>query len=71
MRTRRPIGRVDHAYSHFRVTLHAYHADWVCGEPRPRAATAWLWVEPGRLSDFAFPKGSRRIIEQVQAGESR
>ena len=62
------LGRVDHAYSHFRVTLHAYHADWVSGEPRPRAATAWLWVEPGRLTEFAFPKGSQRIIAQVRAG---
>lgn len=71
VRARELIGRVEHAYSHFRVTLHAYHADWVSGEPRPRAATAWLWVEPDRLTEFAFPRGSRRIIERVRAGEGR
>lgn len=68
VRARDLIGRVDHAYSHFRVTLHAYHADWVSGEPRPRAATAWLWVDPGQLSEFAFPKGSQRIIAEVRSG---
>jgi A/G-specific adenine glycosylase len=67
VRARELVGRVEHAYSHFRVTLHAYHADWVSGEPRPRAATAWLWVDPGRLAEFAFPRGSQRIIAQVSA----
>lgn len=71
VRARALIGLFEHAYSHFRVTLHAYHADWVSGEPRPRAATACLWVEPNRLSEFAFPKGSRRIIEHVRGGEAR
>jgi A/G-specific adenine glycosylase len=66
VRARELIGRVQHAYSHFRVTLHTYHADWVSGEPRPHAATAWLWVEPNRLEEFAFPKGSLRIIELVR-----
>ena len=70
VRTRGLIDRLDHAYSHFRVTLHAYHADWVSGEPRPRAATAWLWVEPHRLTEFAFPRGSQRIIDRVRAREA-
>ncbi len=54
--------RIRHAYSHFRVTLHAYHARHVAGEPRPRGATAWRWVEPPRLAEFAFPAANRRII---------
>lgn len=60
-----PIAQIDHAYSHFKVTLHAFHASWVSGEPRPRAATAWAWVRPERLSEFAFPAASLRIIRAI------
>jgi A/G-specific adenine glycosylase len=59
------IERIEHAYSHFRITLHAHHADWVSGEPRLRAATAWLWANPGDLTEFAFPKASQRILTAI------
>jgi A/G-specific adenine glycosylase len=65
VRTGELIARIDHAYSHFRVTLHAHHAEWVAGEPRPRAATAWLWADPTELAEFAFPKASQRIIAAI------
>ncbi|MFQ5689028.1 MAG: A/G-specific adenine glycosylase [Gemmatimonadota bacterium] len=68
IRVRRRIATVDHAYSHFRVTLHAYHADHVSGEPRPARATAWLWAEPGRLAELAFPAANLRILERLRAG---
>lgn len=65
VRTGELIARIDHAYSHFRVTLHAHHAEWVAGEPQLRAATAWLWADPAQLSKFAFPKASQQIIAAI------
>lgn len=59
------VTRVRHAYSHFRVTLHAYHASLESGRPRPASATAWRWVEPARLAEFAFPAANQRIIAAV------
>jgi A/G-specific adenine glycosylase len=56
------VAQVDHAYSHFRITLHAYWAELVAGRPRPTAATAWCWVRPSRLGEFAFPAANQRII---------
>jgi len=58
-----PIARVKHAYSHFRITLHAYHATHTAGEPQPQAATAWLWAEPEDLAGLAFPAANLRILE--------
>ena len=61
------IGQVEHAYSHFRVTLHALRARHLRGEPRPTVATAWQWADPERLARFAFPAATRRILAIVLA----
>lgn len=60
------IATVDHAYSHFRITLHAFHARVLSGEPRPRAATAFTWAAPEELDRFAFPAANRRVLEALR-----
>lgn len=53
---------VRHAYSHFRITLHAFHCHWVRGRPRALGCAAWKWVLPRELSRYAFPAANRKII---------
>jgi len=52
----------DHAYSHFRITLHAYHARHLDGEPQALGVAAWRWVRAEELEAFAFARTDRRII---------
>lgn len=61
------LDRVDHAYSHFRITLHAHHARLLEGTPRARSATAWRWAAPEELGDYAFPAANLRVIESLRA----
>ena len=56
---------VDHGYSHFSITLHAFQAEYVAGEPRTIGCAAWQWVTPSTLSEFAMPRADRRILEQL------
>ncbi len=65
------IDAIRHTYSHFRITLHAYHAAWVSGKVRARSATAWRWVEPRLLSSFAWPAANRRIVARLEAAPGR
>ncbi|MDX2085128.1 MAG: A/G-specific adenine glycosylase [Candidatus Melainabacteria bacterium] len=58
---------VKHAYTHFKITLHAFHCQHLSGTPTPRAADAWQWVEVSNLRQFAFPKANLKIIEALQA----
>lgn len=64
VRIRDDAGRVDHAYSHFRITLHAFHAEPVGGRlaasDQPRA-----WVRTAELADYAFPTANRRILDEL------
>ena len=59
------IAVIKHAYSHFRITLHAYHCTYLGGTVRPRAADAWKWVPLQQLAKLAFPRANGRIIEQL------
>jgi A/G-specific adenine glycosylase len=55
-----------HAYSHFRVTLHAYHCAAPRGRVRATKCDEYRWVAPAELGGYAFPSGSRAIIEALQ-----
>lgn len=58
---------VEHAYSHFRITLHAFEARWTGGEPCGRAASDWRWAAPEELAGYAFPAANRRVLELLGA----
>ena len=53
---------VKHAYSHFKITMHAYLADWVEGEPEPLSADELRWVTVNELDSFPFPKANTVIL---------
>jgi A/G-specific adenine glycosylase len=53
---------VRHAYTHFRVTIHAFLCDYVAGRARPIECDAVRWVRPAELADYAFPTATRKII---------
>ncbi len=56
---------VEHAYSHFRITLHAFNCQWVRGRPRAIGCAEYKWVSPRELSRYAFPSANRKIIAKV------
>ncbi|MFW5731916.1 MAG: A/G-specific adenine glycosylase [Planctomycetota bacterium] len=57
------IAVVKHAYSHFRITLHAFQADWVSGQARAIHCDAVRWVWPSQLRRYAFPKANQAILD--------
>ena len=56
---------IDHAFTHFRITLHAYHARHTGGEPQCLEVADWRWVTLAETDGFAFAKTDRRIIEEL------
>lgn len=61
------IAVVEHAYSHFTITLHAYRCRFLRGTPRALGCAAFRWVSPQGLSRYAFPAANRKIIAQLMA----
>jgi A/G-specific adenine glycosylase len=56
---------VDHGFTHFSITLHAFGARWRRGEPQALGCAAWRWVRPGELAQYAFSRADRGIIEEL------
>ena len=56
------VASVDHAYSHFRVTLNVYACKQVSGTPRPNAHTELKWVRPSEFEKLAFPKANHKFL---------
>lgn len=62
------IAAVDHAYSHFEITLHAYPCRHLSGEPHALGCDDCAWVRPADLDRYAFPAANRRILKLLQPG---
>lgn len=56
------VGKVKHAYSHFRITLHAYECTVVEGEPKSTEGLLTVWTPLDELNKYAFPKANRHIL---------
>jgi A/G-specific adenine glycosylase len=67
IRVARPLTTVEHAYSHFRVTIRAFSCTHVSGRARAIGCAAVRWVRPVELDDFAFPAANRKIIAAIMA----
>lgn len=61
------ITRVNHAYSHFRITLHAFRCTLASGTPTSASGEDVRWIGAAELDDYAFPRANRRVIEALQA----
>ncbi|HQY91858.1 A/G-specific adenine glycosylase [Caldilinea sp.] len=61
---------VKHAYTHFRITLHAFHARHTRGAPQTIGCQAWQWVELEELAAFPLPVTDRKIVAALHAART-
>jgi len=60
------VARVKHAYSHFRITMHAFDCTPVGGELVSVTGEPQRWVAATEFDTYAFPRANRRVLEQLQ-----
>ena len=61
---------VKHAYTHFKITLHSYQCKFLQGTPKPKKAMDWKWVHPEDMTQYAFPKANKKVLEALLADNS-
>ncbi|REL33231.1 A/G-specific adenine glycosylase [Rhodohalobacter sp. SW132] len=69
VRVNRKLMKLKHAYSHFKITLHAYWCTIEDGDPAPNSSTELKWVSPDEISKYPFPKANTVLIEKLQSDE--
>lgn len=61
---------VKHAYSHFKISLHAYWCSIISGEPQPKSSQELKWVTLDEIDRYPFPKANRTLIDDLQSLEN-
>ncbi|MDZ7690088.1 MAG: (deoxy)nucleoside triphosphate pyrophosphohydrolase [Balneolaceae bacterium] len=61
----RPFMKLDHAYSHFKITMHAFLCKLNDGIPQPKSSQQVKWISIEELGDYPFPKANRRLTEKL------
>ena len=54
---------LKHAYSHFKITLHAYWCKITAGEPKPKSSMEIKWVSLSEIEQYPFPKANKILID--------
>jgi A/G-specific adenine glycosylase len=60
-----PFMVIKHAYTHFRITLHSFHCTYLGGDPQPLGCADWKWVSLKELSNYAFPRANKKLVERL------
>jgi A/G-specific adenine glycosylase len=66
-----PICVVRHAFTHFRITLHAFDCQGAEGTPHPLAYAACRWAPLDALDAFAFARADRKVIDHLRDAPRR
>ena len=66
VRPGRLLKQIKHAYSHFSITLDAYHCDYVSGSPRALQGDKLRWILPKQIADLPFSKANHKLFDQIQ-----
>jgi A/G-specific adenine glycosylase len=56
---------VQHAFTHFRITLHAFTCQYLSGEPQKLSVHDWAWVTEDEFARYSFGKADRQVIEAM------
>jgi A/G-specific adenine glycosylase len=62
---------VEHAYSHFRVSLNVHHCRYLSGEPQPLECDEICWVSLADIDQFPFPAANVKIIAALRTGSDK
>jgi len=62
---------VEHAYTHFRITLHAFWCRLSEGEPQCLDCAAFRWVPPDDLDELPMSVADRKVAQALRAKMSQ
>ena len=65
VRVREKILTVKHAFSHFRITLHAFHCGSPRGKPKPIGAAEVRWVRMRDLAAYPMGRADRIVAGKI------
>ncbi len=59
------IKTIQHAYTHFSISMDSYHCRFKTGEPKSIGCSDWKWIKRDELVSLAFPKANHKIFDNI------
>jgi len=66
IRVKAPIASVKHAFTHFRITMHAFACTYVSGTLERKGVANLAWVSVDDLDRYALPKATHKVIAALK-----
>lgn len=66
IKVRKRLPAVNHAYSHFCVTLHPFLCEWISGKVKPVSCEETRWILQHDLKKYAFPSANKKIFASLE-----
>ena len=61
-----PYCQVKHGYTHFKITLTAYHCEWRRGEAKALTSDEVCWVALQDVDAYPLPKANHKVLQAVR-----
>jgi A/G-specific adenine glycosylase len=61
---------INHAYTHFRITLHVHYCRHLSGEPQTLECDEIRWVTLDEIDQYPFPKANTKIIAALRQDQA-
>lgn len=59
------ISTIQHAYSHFSITMRGYHCQYLEGDPEAIGCADWKWLDAKDLDTLPFPKANHKLFDKI------
>jgi A/G-specific adenine glycosylase len=60
---------LDHAYTHFRMTMHVFHCRHTRGRPKAIECADWTWTTIDSLRDYALSTADRKTLAALREAQ--
>lgn len=58
---------LNHTYSHFKITMHAFWCKILSGSPKPNESKRLEWVSIDKVDEYPFPKANKTILNELKS----
>ncbi len=63
------IACIKHGYTHFKITLCAFHCEYLSGKIQALASSEWKWISLEEIKHYAFPRANHKLFNVLTRPE--
>ena len=66
IKIKKKLGKVNHQYSHFKVSITLYECDYEFGKAKALASEEIQWITKNQKNEFAFPSATHKLFKIIK-----